>query len=263
MPKRLKLSLFFKIGFIVFMPVIAGFFAFGNFFDLSTQPKNSSGDIIKASDNKAFYDKPGQAILGFLTSVLGSSNPEVVPPEKPENNTSENSAIPFGSVLNSFDPLGNLGTFLKNDPVQNNIVSEIAGEAPAEEPAKSLYNYFVTSSGLGFEGGDIQLAIALAANGETDNLNKIIAGYEGSLDGFRHLEAPPLAIAIHEQSLALLERYIIFLKNVRRGQAGSVEKTWNSEERNEIITESQKIIVEIKKLETQYNFFLPEDVLPQ
>ena len=269
MAKKLKLSLLLKLGFVLFMPVIAGFFAFGslnglktNNLNLSTQLKNSRGDIIKTSDNKEFYSKPGQAFLDFLTSVLGDPNPQKASSKNPENNSAETVNMPLGSVLSSLSPLGGLGEFFKNDPAQNVIVPEITAQAPTEEPAKSLYNYFVASSALGFEGGDIQLAIAMAANGEVDNLNKIISGYEGSLDAFGQLTAPPLAIAVHEQSLALTERYIIFLKNVRLGKDGSVEKTWNSEERDQIISESQKIIGQIKNLEGQYNFILPEEVLP-
>lgn len=247
-----------RICFVLVLPVIAGFFAFGPKLHLSTQPKSAGNDIIKTTENKQLF--------GFLTQLF--SEPELLQENKnayAQDNDYNNKVVSdeasLTDILDSINPLSGLGNLFKNDPAENIIVPEISG-VPTQEPAISLYNYFLTSSAMGFEPGDVQMAVALAANGEFDNLNKIISGYEGSLDAFSQLEPPALAIPVHEQTIALVERHIVFLKKVRSSASGKTADIWNSSERDSIMTESRRIIAEIRSLEEDYGFHLPDDVLP-
>lgn len=245
------------------MPLATGFFTFGvpdikNTPDgnLSTKTKNESDGIIKPQENKGF--------LNFLFSSFGQDS---VPQNTLLDSATytaeqqDNSVLSFDSILKSINPLGRLGQSINENHTETTVTDMLA-DTPEQEPAKSLYSYFVASSAVGFDQEDIYLAVQNAVNGKNENLEKVIAEYEGKLNAFEQLEPPSLAIAVHEQSKALIENYIFLLKKMTESDSAEAKKIWLSEERQNINIEANKIISAIQELEQQYNFRLPEEVLP-
>lgn len=268
MPKKSKKYIIFKLALVLAMPLAAGFFTFNVLYpkttansNLSTKTKNESGGIIKPQENKGF--------LSFLASSFGSKNgaPNTTGnPQEPDN--TDVSLLNLGAVLNSLSN-GQKTEKAFPDSLNDQIASgqqinsnNSASPESLKEPALSLYRYFITSSAIGFEQEDISSAVLLATKGNSENLKTTIAGYEGRLDAFRQLTPPALAIAVHEQSASLIENYIFLLKKMADANGEEAKKIWLSEERQNINTEANKIIVEIEELEQRYNFRLPSDVLP-
>ncbi|KKR78640.1 MAG: hypothetical protein UU22_C0017G0011 [Parcubacteria group bacterium GW2011_GWA2_40_8] len=263
MPKKSKKYIIFKLALVLAMPLAAGFFTFTILYpknmpdsNLSTKTKNEGDGIIKPQENKGF--------LNFLISSFGQdkvSQNTAVDSNKYATKQQDDSLLPFDSILKSINPLNGLGRSLNEKRTETEVIDMFA-DAPEKEPAKSLYQYFIASSAVGFEEEDIYSAVQNTVNGNNENLEKVIAGYEGKLNVFGQLEPPALAIAVHEQSKALIENYIILLQKMTATDPAEAKKIWLSEERQDINTEANKIITAIQELEQQYNFRLPSDVLP-
>src|SRR3989338_6194927 len=255
MLKGVFLYRFLKLLLVITIPLLAGFFAFGNSFPishLSTSAKNPSGVIMKP--------KGGLSISSFLTSVFDAPNQNATHPQ----NTIPGTYRPFMAGL--LDALNKSDDAILNGTAQTGDQEpQTQSPIPKTEPARSLYEYFVASSAIDFGGNNpdtIKIALALAAKGQKEALNEVISEYERQLQALRAITPPSQAAAVHEHSLALIKQYILFLKNIAGSNSEDVLNLWNSGEHSKIAVESEGIIAEIKNIENTYNFYLPPDVLP-
>ncbi len=237
--------------FALSIPLIAGFFAWQkksfDFKHLSTQQASESGAIMKAEQ--------GIPLFGFLTKSFGAQSSSTT--------DAQNSALHYESLYSTIKNLerGTFTTSPADDPGQNDPQQ---AEEPTEEPARSVYRYFVASSAVGFGDNTESLASALsrAAQGNSAPLTTLIAGLSEQLSVLRALPTPPEVGSIHERSNLLLSEYINFLKRIAESSAQNVTLLWESQEHARLIREASSILQAIRNIETTYEFTLPDDVLP-
>lgn len=266
MPKKALFSRVLKLIVLLAIPLLAGFFAFGTPFSekqLSTMLATKNGAIIDT--------KEGFSLSSFLGRAFDSTSLDSARDKSLRSTSSVQVTTGNGSSQGQESFLGAaikaVSEFIaqKEDGWQEALPPPNDTGEPREEPGRFLYQYFIASSNIEFDtdqGASLESAIRTASEGSNAPLLNVIAGYKEKLKQFRSLAPPKEARVAHDKSVSLIERYIMFLEKLGAAPKEEIRSAWASEERLAFVGEMNAVINAIRDLEKQYNFSLPDDVLP-
>lgn len=206
------------------------------------------------------------------TALSGFTDEPLLDTEGEGGNIQSLSGIPPQSLLaslfgeNAVDPLFSVPSQRKSSPTKPVISpTQFAPESvPEKEPERSVWLYLVGSSEIGFKANASRLGLALATadQGDPESLDVFIADLEQKTLVLAGLVPPAEIQRQHDASLKLLERYIALLRAARDERDGSVQTTWDSDERKAIAEEAARINGEIRDIVHTYQIVLPRGVLP-
>ncbi len=126
-----------------------------------------------------------------------------------------------------------------------------------------IRDYLIASSDIGFPEDNAKLKAALeeAKNGDPGNLIKIRTEYQKGLGELKKLEPPEILYDVHAKSIEVVEQFTALLNDTVHQAKGSVEETWNSEERLKINERAQEIKASLIEIVMTYEITLPPGVL--
>lgn len=132
-----------------------------------------------------------------------------------------------------------------------------------QETKKEIRDYLIASSDIGFPEDNSLLKKALeeAEGGNPQDLIEIRNEYQKSLEELKKLSPPEPLKDVHEKSIGVVEKSIGLLEETIHQTGGSVEETWNSDKRLEIVGEAQEVRAEILRVVETYQIHLPPGVV--
>lgn len=188
-----------------------------------------------------------------------------------KNSLSQKSSQKSSSFLGGIKEIftSALGNNNEGDNKEKNIFSPNKNSAigslikPETGPKGAIRDYLISSSNIGFfkDASRLTLAVDLAALGDKQEIENIIAEIKAKYVIFQALQPPEEAIDIHQQSLEVIEMFISLLEKVKSSQREEMGKILGSPEAFQIEGLINDTKQKINDLIKKYNIELPAGVI--
>lgn len=215
--------------------IIIAILIFGGFF-IFVKPQREIS--IQNNNKNSLSQKSSQKSSGFLGDIK-----EIFTSALGNNNGGDN------KEKNIFSP--------NKNSVVNSLVKPEAG------PKEAIRDYLISSSNIGFfkDASRLTLAVDLAALGDKQEIENIIAEIKAKYVIFQALQPPEEAADIHQQSLKVIGMFIGLLEKVKSSQREEMGKILGSPEASQIEGLINDTKQKINDLVKKYNIELPPGVM--
>lgn len=134
-----------------------------------------------------------------------------------------------------------------------------------EQEKSKIRDYLIASSEIDFpEPWQISEVIALAYRGQKEHLKNLITVLKEKLEKFRALTPPSALENFHQESLQIMTNYIEFLTKAASALTPTeMTEVLNSRPFNNLRSQAQDLIANLRAFLSQYQIELPEEVLPE